>query len=106
MASTFTLDDIRAAADAKFGGTVVAGVELRNFIRLDKAERAELKAYQESKDDDNDDELFDRLSTLIRILAADKGAAEQLLNSLNRQEDLLVTIIDKYMTDQNGPKAQ
>lgn len=111
--STFTLDDIRAAADQKYGATKIAIgegdiVELRNYIRLDKDERAALKAYQEEKAPENetDEELFERLSGLIRILVSEQERASHLLNALQGKVDLLAEVIAKYMEDQKSGKAE
>jgi len=117
--SSFTLDDIRAAADEKFGGTEIAGVELRNVIRLDKEERAALKAYQEKAkaekaDDDNEDidedAIFNELFELVEILVGDPQKSAELRKALcdskgRPQIDLLQVVIEKYTEDQKAGKA-
>jgi hypothetical protein len=95
MANTFTLDDIRAAADKKYGHTKIGDVVLLNPLRLPKAKREELVALQEklSEDDAEQEKL---LADAIRLVAQNSEKAESLLSEIGEDLALLVTVFEKY----------
>jgi len=113
--NSISLDDIRAAAEQKFGATEIAGVELRNILRLSKAERQALKEHQERKrsdeeiDEMSDDELFDDMFKLIEILVGDPEKSKRLKDELyddgEPRIDLLQIVIEQYLEDQKAGKA-
>lgn len=100
-----TLDSIRQAADAKYGsfdidlgdGNVT---RLLNPLRLPEEQRADLKAVQrdlsasnESEEDVDQVELFERA---IRVVAETKGQADRLLKLVNRDLAILAEIFTGY----------
>lgn len=112
--TTYSLDDIRAAADQKYGSSKIdlgSGrvVELRNIIRLSSEERAQftnLAKKDENKDKDvTEVDLQKQLSDVLRILAGEEQA-KVLLGVVGDHIDYMSEIIDRYMEDQKGPKAE
>lgn len=94
--ASFTLDDIRAAADAKYGSTDIPfGDEtlvLRNPLRLSKEERKALTSIQESEDADAEDSMIEALT----IAAADKAVAKRFLKEVNGDAGVLAVVFEKY----------
>lgn len=102
--ATFSLDDIRAAADRKYGHTEIqideeTTVRLVNALQLSKAERKALVAVQErlsKTDEENGEEQEDVLKDALRIVASDKKAIEKLLAQIGDNLALLVTVFTQY----------
>lgn len=96
----FTLDDIRAAADAKYGSTDIelkdgTVVKLLNPLRLPKDNRDQLvKLQDELQADGADQEAL--LSKGIRLIAERPFQAEALLESVNGDLAVLATIFENY----------
>ncbi|MEU6056985.1 phage tail assembly protein [Streptomyces sp. NPDC047097] len=96
--ATFTLDDIRAAADARYGSTDIeidpeTTVVLRNPLRLSKEERTELAALQDKLDGDDQGDV---LADAIRLVAKSKPAAEKLITQLDGDLALLAQVFESY----------
>lgn len=100
MATTFTLDDIREAAEAKYGSTDIAfGADMvlvmRNALRLSKSERAELANIQELLDEDGADQE-QILADAIVLVAQDKSVAKKFLKEINEDLAILAEVFGKY----------
>lgn len=98
--STFTLDDIVAAAEKKYANVVIPfgdgdSVTLVNAMRLSKEKRAELVALQDALGEDDADQV-ELLSSGIRIVASDEGAANRLLEKVNGDLAVLAVLFGKY----------
>jgi hypothetical protein len=94
-----TLDDIRAAAEAKYGSTDIAvdgrTVRLLNPLRLPKKRRDALMAVQEKLNADGADQealLAEALSTV----AESPGAAKALLTAIGGDLAVLVELFRQY----------
>ncbi|QWQ42097.1 phage tail assembly protein [Streptomyces sp. YPW6] len=99
--ATFSLDDIRSAADAKYGSTDIqiddrTTVVLRNPLRLSKAERDELGSLQDKLDGDEALDQADVLADAIRLVAKDKKIAEQLIEQIDGDLALLAQVFSTY----------
>ncbi len=97
--STFTLDDIRAAADAKYGSTDIdlgdRVVKLLNPLRLPKTNRNKLREVQDqlgAEDADQEQLLADALA----LVAESPAAAKRLLTELGGDLGLLVEVFGRY----------
>jgi hypothetical protein len=98
--AVFSLDSIRAAAEAKYGSTDIEladdfVVRLLNPLRLPKEKRAELLKIQEKLDgDDADQEQV--LADAIRLIAENEKAAEKLLAEVGSDLAVLAQIFASY----------
>lgn len=98
--ANFSLDDIRSAAEAKYGstdidlgdGTVVC---LMNPLRLPKAKRDQLSVIQEefSGDDVDAADVFARLLVLV---ASNQADAKKLLKAVGDDLATLSQIFETY----------
>lgn len=104
MASSFTLDDIRAAAEAKYGSTDIKlsdgrTCRLLNPLRLPKDKRDELMKLQDRMDVEEGEEAPDQedvFSDAIRLVAEHPWQADQLLTDLNGDLALLAIVFSNY----------
>jgi hypothetical protein len=98
----FSLDDIRAAADAKYGSTDIqvdekTTVSLLNPLRLPKEKRDELAKLQDRLD--SDDEGVDQeqvLADAIRLVADNGRKVDILLKAVGGDLALLAQIFETY----------
>ena len=94
------LDDIRRAADEKYGPYVIEGVEggpvtLLNPIRLSKEKRANLTGLQRVQEDPAAD--HDRLlRDMVRIVAESTSDAERLLEEIGDDNAVLAELLNAY----------
>ncbi|MEU1309161.1 phage tail assembly protein [Streptomyces cinnamoneus] len=97
--ASFPLDDIRRAAEAKYGSTDIElgdeTVRLLNPLRLPKAKRTELSQLQDHMGGDGADQE-ELLSEAIRLVADTSQSAEKLLAAVNGDLALLAEIFDRY----------
>ncbi|MER6314623.1 phage tail assembly protein [Streptomyces sp. NPDC001581] len=97
--ASYSLDAIRAAAEARYGSTDIEldgdTVRLLNPLRLRKEKRAELTQLQDhmSGEDADQEEL---LSQAIRLVAEHPKAADKLLTEINGDLAVLAEIFDAY----------
>ncbi|MCC2278890.1 phage tail assembly protein [Streptomyces sp. ET3-23] len=97
--ASFSLDDIRAAAEARYGSTDIElgdeTIRLLNPLRLPKATRTKLSQLQDSMggDDADQEEL---LSEAIRLVAEHSKAADMLLTAVGGDLAVLAEIFDRY----------
>lgn len=100
---TITLDDIRQAAEEKFGNTVIpckgGDVELLNPIRLKKAVRDELTSLDEIEDLDAEE----KLERIIHLAAKTEAQAKRLVASLDLAE--LATVVEMWTRGQQVGEA-
>lgn len=100
MANAITLDDIRAAAEAKYGSTDISIdngeiVRLLNPLRLPKEKRAELGTLQDKLgEDDADQEAL--LSGALALVAESAPKAAKLLKALGGDLALLASVFEAY----------
>lgn len=100
MATKFTLDDIKAAAEAKYGSTDLelsdgTEVVLLNPLRLPKQKRDELTKIGELLEDDDADqaEIF---ANALRLAAKSKSAVEKLIEEVDGDLAVLAQIFEAY----------
>ncbi|NEA50457.1 phage tail assembly protein [Streptomyces sp. SID10815] len=97
--ASFSLDDIRAAAEARYGSTDIEladrTVRLLNPLRLSKAKRDDLSALQDHLGADGADQEA-LMSEAIRLVAESDSAADALLDVVNGDLALLAEIFDRY----------
>lgn len=101
----FTLDDIRAAAEKKYGNfkVEIGGgevVELRNALRLAKDERKELNRLQSDLDQDGEDEDADQgdsMAKVLRLVASDTKQADKLIAAIGDDLTVLAELFSQYV---------
>ncbi|ATI18801.1 tail assembly chaperone [Streptomyces phage Diane] len=97
--ATFSLDSIRAAAEAKYGSTDIElgdgfTTRLLNPLRLPKEKRAELLKIQDKLDGSDDQEAV--LAEAIHLVAENETAASKLLEAVGSDLALLAQIFATY----------
>lgn len=100
MSNSFSLDDIRKAAEAKYGSTDIELPDgkvcsLVNPLRLSKEKRAELVSMQDKMDESGADQ-FDILADAIRLVATSKSKAEALIEAADGDLTILVEVFSNY----------
>ena len=95
--ASFTIDDIRAAADKKYAATEFPFGDdvlvLRNALRLSKEERKELTSIQDGIKEDPEAGM----EKALKIAAADKKVAEKYLKEVVAGDAaILATVFDFY----------
>lgn len=98
--ATFSLDDIRAAADKKYGHTEIpmgdgSSVRLVNALRLPKEKRDQLTSIQDQMSAEGADQV-EVLSSAVRLIAESDEQADRLLNALDGDLALLVQTFAFY----------
>lgn len=97
--ASFSLDDIRAAAEARYGSTDIelgdTTVRLLNPLRLPKQKRDDLSALQDKLSADGADQEA-LMSEAIRLVADADKAADQLLGAVGGDLAVLAEIFDRY----------
>lgn len=96
--ASFTLDDIRAAAEAKYGSTDITlsdgfEVKLVNPLRLSKERRDKLTSIQTEDENVDQEEM---LSEAIRLVAEKPVQAERLLEEVAGDLTILAEIFSNY----------
>ncbi|WP_436739926.1 phage tail assembly protein [Streptomyces sp. BBFR102] len=99
--ASFTLDDIRAAADAKYSSTDITVDEkttarLLNPLRLSKEKREELQGIQDRMDADGVDQE-ELLAEAILIVVDHPKKGEALLKAVNGDLAVLAQIFNTYI---------
>jgi Mycobacteriophage tail assembly protein len=104
----FTLDDIRAAAEAQYGSTDIeiaegVSVKLLNPLRMSEVKRKALvaasKRLQDEGEDADQSAAFDEIFGLI---AENEGAAKKLIDALGDDLAMKAIIFEHY---QEGTQA-
>lgn len=97
--ASYTLDDIRAAAEAKYGATEINFGDdvcrLLNPLRLAKEKRAQLLAIQDQLDGEDADQE-EVLGQAIRLVAESQPAANKLLKAVGSDLAILAEIFETY----------
>ncbi|MER5632166.1 phage tail assembly protein [Streptomyces nitrosporeus] len=97
--ASYSLDDIRAAAEARYGSTDIelggTVTRLLNPLRLPKAKRDKLASLQDTINENgaDQDELF---AHAIRLVAESKSAADSLLKEVGGDLAVLAQIFEIY----------
>ncbi len=102
----FTLDDIRTAAEAKYGSTDIEVSEgrvcrLLNPLKLSKETRTKLGDLQkeldrEAEEGEEQPDQEDILRDCIRLVAENETLANELLDALGDDLTMLATIFETY----------
>ena len=92
------LDALRAEANNKYKNLVVSGVEFRGLIRMSKDERAEYQRLLAARNeaDEGMSDIVDFYRAILLLTAADKVAAESLLNDIGDDAAVLDTLVTAY----------
>ncbi|NUK41803.1 hypothetical protein HRW13_13110 [Streptomyces lunaelactis] len=97
--ASYSLDDIRAAAERKYGSTEITFgedvVRLVNPLRLPKARRDALMATQEKLGAEDADQAA-LLADAIRTIAESEKAADKLLDTVGGDLAILAEIFSHY----------
>jgi hypothetical protein len=98
--ASYTLDDIRTAAEAKYGSTDIElgngdVVRLLNPLRLPKEKRDLLQGLQARMDDENADQEA-AMQEVIRLAADNTRKAEALLKAIGGDLAVLAEIVETY----------
>lgn len=103
MSNHFSLDDIRAAAEAKYGSLRIdldpngKYLELLNPLKLDKGKRAELMALQKNtNDEDATEDQEETFSEMIRVAASNRDIAEEFLGMVGGDLTVLAEVLERY----------
>lgn len=117
--STFTLDDIRAAADAKYGsldipveregfdgGPERVVVRLLNPLRLPKEKRDKLAGLQaELENEDDERDITEKLGSAIRVIAQTEAQADALLAKIGHDAAQLAIVFERYTKQESAGEA-
>jgi hypothetical protein len=100
MSTSFSLDDIRAAAEAKYGSTEIdlpdgTVVSLVNPLRLPKLKRDALSAIGERLEGEDVDQA-EVFADAIRIAASNAVAAEKLIELCSGDLAILSEVFAAY----------
>jgi len=117
--ATFSLDQIKAAADAKYGSLDIPlsdkqgdVVRLLNPLRMSEAQRSELRAIQDklneisaSQEGDDEDsepsedavkEQTDLIAEMLLAVAENKTAGQKLLDALGGDLAMTMVVFEQY----------
>jgi hypothetical protein len=97
--SQFTLDDIRAAAEKKYGNVDISfdgnTVTLLNPLRLDHAKRAALSALQDELNDSDGDQA-ELLRKGILLVAQNAEYGQRLIDTIGEDLTVLAQVFASY----------
>lgn len=111
MSKNFTLDDIREAAEKKYGSVFITvedtEVELVNVLRLKKDKRdIIMNLAKDSEDDDNDiDATRDKLLEGLRAACRTKTQGDVLVEALGDDTALVAEVFAHYTKDTQAGEA-
>ena len=100
--SSYSLDDIRAAADAKYGAVEIVvdadtTVRLINPLRLAKDDRTALLSVQDRLSaEDEDVDQVQVFADAIRTVAENKPAADKLIEAIGGDLAILAEVFRTY----------
>jgi peptide subunit release factor 1 (eRF1) len=108
--SSYSLDDIRAAADAKYGHTEITvdantTVRLINALRLPKEKRQALLSVQDKLTSDDDVDQADVFADAIRTVADNAVAAEALIDAIGGDLAILAQVFSTYTEGTSAGEA-
>lgn len=99
----FTLDDIKAAADKKYGSLIIplgedGEAELVNALRLPKEKRKALSKLQDRLGSDGgEEEQEEVLAETLRTVCRTDSQADKLLAALGDDLAMIVTVFERYV---------
>lgn len=104
MSFEVTLDDIKAAAEKKYGNLIVpldesTKVVLRNPLRLSKDERAAIEVLQKQMNEEDESKRVDQedgLAEMLLLVADNRYTARRLLDSFEGDLTQLVALFQMY----------
>lgn len=108
--ATIDLDTLREKANAKYDNlTIPVGdgeaVTLVNALRLPKEKRAELVSLQDNLSEADQDEIEEHLSKAIYLIAHSDAGAKRLLDHVDGDLALLMTIFESYSSGTQAGEA-
>ncbi|WP_394615882.1 phage tail assembly protein [Lentzea sp. JNUCC 0626] len=111
--SSFSLDDIRAAADRKYGSTDITvedtTVRLLNPLRMKKAQRDKLIGVQKEMEAGTDEaEDVDQVAVFqqaLRIVAQTPAQAKLLIDAIGDDLGVLAEVFERYTEGQSVGEA-
>ena len=108
--ATYTLDDIREAADKKYGGLTIElgeghNVTLRNMLRLSREERGKIEQLRE-RDDESIEETIEGLREAVLMLADSSDNGRALLDMIGDDAALLIHIFKTWQDQTQAGEAQ
>lgn len=102
----FSLDDIRDAAEKKYGTVEITfgddSVRLTNPLRMSEERREKLGAVQDEINEGDTAEVTEKLAEALRIAAEDVDAANRLLAAIDGDLPTLISVFETYT---NGVQA-
>jgi hypothetical protein len=107
--SSFSLDDIRAAAERRYGAVPFdlpdgRTLKLLNALRLPKAKRDALAETQKrSKDEDVDQEA--ELVAMLKLLADDENLVDEMVASFDGDLGCVAAMFDLYKQETEPGEA-
>lgn len=107
--ATYTLDDIRAAAERKYGSLDIdlgdgQGVELVNPLRLAKTKRDELLQLQDKLNEDGADQAA-LLERALILVARTEAQGKKLVRAANGDLTILVEVFTRYTEETQAGEA-
>ena len=108
--ATYTLDDIREAAEKKYGAlTITLGegqsVTLRNVLRLPREERVKIEELQ-GRDDESVEETIEGLREAVLTLADSSDNGRALIDLIGDDNALLIHIFQTWQDQTQAGEAQ
>ncbi|WP_367135788.1 phage tail assembly protein [Saccharothrix sp. HUAS TT1] len=108
--SSFSLDDIRAAADRKYGSTDIqvgdTTVRLLNPLRMPKAQRDKLVGIQKEMEGEGDE--VDQVAVFqnaIKTIAESASQAKVLISAIGDDLGVLAEVFERYTEGQQVGEA-
>lgn len=112
MTKKFTLDDIREAAETKYGSTFIEvgdeTVELINVLRLPKEKRQiilNLSKEEKGADENDIDATRDKLTSGLRAACRTEKQADVLLGALGDDTALVAEVFSSYTKETQAGEA-
>lgn len=116
MSNGFTLDQLREAADAKFGDFTVelsetSVVRLQSPVRLPQATRVKIREYQDfinqfdEAEEQDPEQLLQSIYGLVREVARDKRPVNQLIKELDGDIGAWMVLLEAYGKDSQVGEA-
>lgn len=106
--SSFTLDDIRAAAEQKYGSLDIdlgdKTVRLLNALRLPKEDRKALSALQDRLDTDSGD-AEEVLTEALIMISENDTQAEWLLEAVDGDLAVMAEIFERWVKGSQSGEA-
>jgi hypothetical protein len=96
------LEDIRAAAEKKYGSFPIelsedSTVTLLNPLRLSKASRKKLLSFQETaNDEDAEQDQEDMIEDMLRLVCESEKAGDLLIAAVDGDLAVMMSIFEEY----------